>query len=278
VNGRDVDFNIDLGDNIRYRMNFCNDDAHEELEWVIENLKTKAPIYHVLSDHDVDDVSSFEFWKKTTSTEKSFYSFDVKDFHIIVLDTVSGDGELEEICLSSAACQQAKKEYDRRRDILKNLVELEKYLAENKITKEAVEKEKVQFEEQLKTIRATGKELALIERRDKGSVLQNQLDWLKNDLTQTEKEKVIIFSDHPLFSYEGKRKMYEIVNVEKVGKILQESGKRIVSISGETHEWHDEKINGVQYYLVGIFSESEIGSWAVFEWNDEGYRLEKVEK
>lgn len=278
VNSRDVDINIDLGDNIRYRMNFCGDDAQEDLVWVIENLKTNAPMYHVLSDHDVDDVASFEFWKETTGTEKSFYSFDQKDFHIIILDTVSGDGELEEVCLSSIACQNAKKEYEKRRDILKNTNELEKYLTENRTTKEELDKEKVKYEEQLKTIRATGKELALIERRDKGSVLQNQLDWLKNDLAQTDKEKIIIFSDHPLFSYEGKRKIYEIVNQKRVSEILENSGKQIVSISGETHEWHEEMIAGVQYYLIGLFSGSEVGSWAIFEWDNGGYRLERIEK
>lgn len=278
VNEKEVDFNVDLGDNIRYRMNKCDDDAPEELVWVIENLKTEAPLYHALSDHDVDDTNSFEHWKKITGTEKSFYSFDVNNFHIMVLDTVTGDGSIDPVCERNVICQNTKKEYEKRRDLLKNEQSLAKYLISNKTTRVQLEKEKFQYYQQLKAIRATGKELALIEKRDKGSLLSSQLEWVEKDLASTDKEKVVIFSDHPLFSYQGKRKLYKIVNLDKLTKILQNSDKQIVSISGETHEWHEEIIDGIQYYLVGIFSGSPIGSWAIFEWDEKGYRLNKVFK
>jgi len=278
VNKKKVDFGVDLGDNIRYRMDKCDDDAPEELVWIIENLNTKAPLYHALSDHDVDDIASFEHWKKTTGTEKSFYSFDVKDFHIMILDTVTGDGILDPVCQRNAICQNTKKEYEKRRDLLKNRQSLEKYLTGNKTTIAQLEKEKSQYDQQLKAIRATGRQLALIEKRDKGSILSAQLEWIENDLASTDKEEIIIFSDHPLFSYQGKRKLYEIVNLDELTKILQNSNKQIVSISGETHEWHEEAIDGIQYYLIGIFSESPVGSWAIFEWNEKGYKLDKIRK
>ncbi len=278
VNEREVNFNVDLGDNIRYRMNKCDDDAPEELVWIIENLKTKAPLYHALSDHDVDDIASFEHWKKTTGTKKSFYSFDVNDFHIMVLDTVTGDGSLDPICEESVLCRNTKKEYEKRRDLLKNEQSLIKYLANNRTTKTQLEKEKLQYDQQLKTIRWTGKELALIEKRDKGSILPVQLEWIKNDLASTDKEKIIIFSDHPLFSYQGKRKLYEIINLDELAEVLQSSSKQIVSISGETHEWHEEMIDGIHYYLIGMFSESPIGSWAIFEWDEKGYHLNKIQR
>ncbi|MEA2007396.1 MAG: metallophosphoesterase [Patescibacteria group bacterium] len=278
VDNRDIDFNVDLGDNIRYRMDNCNNNAHEELQWVVDNLKTSAPLYHVLSDHDIDDVASFEFWKKTTNTEKTFYSFDEKNYHIIVLDTVSGDGQLDEVCENFPTCENAKKAYEEKRDLLKNSPKLEKYLADNNTTKEALEKERVNLEKKYYEIRHIGKELALNDRRDKGSVLQPQMDWLKNDLTQTGKEKVIIFSDHPLLAYQGKRKLYKIVGLEKLTKVLNSSGKEIVAVCGETHEWHKEKIGNIQFYLIGIFSGSNIGSWAILDWDEKGPRLERVKK
>ena len=67
-------------------------------------------------------------------------------------------------------------------------------------------------------------QLVEIEKRDKGSILEPQLSWLKSDLAKTEKEKIIIFSDHPLIAYAGKRKNYEIVNQEQVSQILENSG------------------------------------------------------
>ena len=55
VNFEATDFNIDLGDNISYRVNECSHTANEDLEWVINNLNTVSPLYHTLSDHDIDD-------------------------------------------------------------------------------------------------------------------------------------------------------------------------------------------------------------------------------
>ncbi|MCK5081229.1 MAG: metallophosphoesterase [Candidatus Moranbacteria bacterium] len=278
VDTRNTDLNIDLGDNIRYRLEGCDNDAPEELAWVIGSLKTKAPLYHVLSDHDVDDHRSFEYWKEITNTPKTYYSFDVKNFHIIVLDTVSGDGDLDLLCRAGSQCEKVKEAYQMRRDLLKNLEKLALHLAENQTTKEKVVSERDYYENQFKAIRNQGAQLVEIEKRDKGSILEPQLSWLKSDLEKTDKKKIIIFSDHPLIAYEGKRKNYEIVNREQVSQILENSGKQIVSINGETHEWNEANINGVQYYLIGKFSDSDIGSWAVLEWNEESIRLEKIEK
>ncbi len=279
VDERDVDFNVDLGDNARYRMQKCNDDAQEDLKFVVENLSlAKAPFYHALSDHDIDDVESFEKWKKVTNTPKSFYSLDVKDFHVIVLDTVSGDGVVSPVCVNNPICQKVKQELDLRVGLLKDDSALATYINKRAVTKEAVEREKMYYEKRFETIRATGKELALIERRDKGSILQNQLEWLENDLSSTDKDKVIVFSDHPLFRYQGKRKLYDIVNREKVAQIFKESGKEIVSVSGETHEWYEEEIEGVRYYLVGLFNNKDRHNWAILDWDSNGPRLEHVKK
>ncbi len=278
VNARKTDFNIDLGDNIRYRLEGCDNDASEELAWIVDNLKTKAPFYHVLSDHDVDDYESFEYWKEITSTPETYYSFDVKNFHIIVLDTVSGDGELDLLCLSNSWCEKVKKAYHFRRDVLKDSTELAIYLVENKITKEKLIAERNYYEKQFQAARYQGAPLAEINKRDLGSILEPQLNWLKNDLAETQKEKVIIFSDHPLIEYEIKRKSYKIVNQEQVSQILEESDKQIVSVNGETHKWDEVNINGVQYYLIGKFDDDGQSEWAILNWDEKGFSLEKVEK
>jgi len=278
VDLRETDFNIDLGDNIRYRLEGCDNDAPEELAWVVDGLKTKNKMYHVLSDHDVDDYLSFEYWKKITETSKTYYSFDVKNFHIIVLDTVSGDGDLNLLCQVGSWCEQVKENYQERRDVLKNTEKLAIYLTQNKKNKEEIINERDYYENQFKAVRNQGVQAQEIDKRDKGSILESQLGWLKKDLEQTEKEKVIIFSDHPLFEYQGKRKLYKITNQEQVSDILENSGKQIVAINGETHEWEEAIINGVQYYLIGKFNDDGDSEWAVFSWNKNGVDLEKVEK
>jgi len=278
ADSKETDFNVDLGDNIRYRLEGCDNDAPEELAWMIEKLDTESPIYHVLSDHDVDDLKSFEYWKETTGTPETFYSFDVKNFHVVVLDTVSGDGELDPLCQPGSQCEKMKDAYHLRRDVLKNEIELETYLAENKITEEKLVAERDYYENKFKIIRNQGVQLEEIEKRDKGSILEPQLTWLKEDLIKTEKEKIIIFSDHPLVAHEGKRKNYKIVGQEEVQKILEESGKQVVAINGETHEWDEYEINGIKYFLIGKFSDSDIGEWAVLNWDENGVELERVER
>ena len=277
VNERSTDLNIDLGDNIRYRLEGCDNDAPEELAWAVEKLQTKAPFYHVLSDHDVDDLESFEYWKEVTNTPKTYYSFDVKNFHIIVLDTVSGDGELDPLCQPDSECEKIKEAYKLRRDVLKDPEKLEKYLADNKTTKEKVVAERDYYEDQFNIIRFQGFPLVETNKRDKGLIIEPQLSWLKEDLTKTTKEKVIIFSDHPLIFHEGKRKDYNIVNQLEVQKILEESGKQIVAVNGETHEWDEYNINGIQYFLIGKFDDDGESEWAILEWNEEGIKLEKIE-
>ncbi len=278
VDTRNTDFNVDLGDNIRYRLEGCDNDAPEELAWMMDNLKTKAPLYHVLSDHDVDDYKSFEYWKKTAKTPETYYSFDVKNFHIIVLDTVSGDGDLNVLCQPESWCEKVKNNYQNRRDVLKNPFELEAYLAENNITKEKLIAERDYYEKQFAGIRSQGAQSIEINKRDRGEILEPQLSWLENDLKATEKEKVAIFSDHPLFEYQGKRKLYKIANQEKVSQILENSEKQIVAVNGETHEWEEVNINGVQYYLIGKFNDDGQSEWAVLNWDEDGFDLEKVPK
>ncbi len=77
MNGEEVDFIIQLGD-------FCfpKDKNKDFFEIWTQFMKDR---YHVLGNHDMDKSSKDEI-RSFLGMERSFYSYDVKDFHFIVLD------------------------------------------------------------------------------------------------------------------------------------------------------------------------------------------------
>ncbi len=91
MNKEKVDFLIELGD-------LKDQDAEPEEKRTLEYLKRieavlakfKGPRYHVLGNHDMDSLSKAQFLKHVKNTgipqEKSYYSFDVKGLHGVVLD------------------------------------------------------------------------------------------------------------------------------------------------------------------------------------------------
>ena len=111
--------------------------------------------------------------------------------------------------------------------------------------------------------------------RDRGRIGADELAWLEADITETSLDKVLIFSDHPLFPFTSDKKRYDIVDGEKVRAILERSNKEVVAISGEAHLWHEETLNGVRYYIVDEFRKQN-GSWAYFSWDENGFQLEQV--
>lgn len=74
----DVDFIIQLGD-------FCMPFEKNESSLKVWD-SFDGPKYHVLGNHDID-VSPKAFILDFLGMEKSYYSFDVNDFHFMVLDT-----------------------------------------------------------------------------------------------------------------------------------------------------------------------------------------------
>lgn len=221
VNSKETDFNVDLGDNVSYRVADCSHSAVESFHWVLDRLKkTNSKIYHVLSDHDINSAETFKQWLSKTGLSRTYYSFDMADVHVVVLDTITGTGT-----------------FPVGRDKKTMLLEW-----------------------------------------DRGQVSTNQLNWLKDDLKKTTKGKVLIFSDHPLFVVKTSLKTYNITNREALTKILKESGKNVVSIAGEIHDWKEKKENGIQYYVVRKFHDGGTDNWAIFEWTAKGYTFKKVEK
>lgn len=111
--------------------------------------------------------------------------------------------------------------------------------------------------------------------RDRGRVAETQLAWLQRDIRETPLDRIIVFSDHPLFPFQSDRKSYDIINGDAVRKILESSGKKVVALSGETHLWHEESINGIRYYIVDEFRKAN-GSWARITWDETDFRLERI--
>jgi alkaline phosphatase len=91
MNGQRVDFLIELGD-------FKDQNTPPVEEKTISYLQTiegifkkfSGPTYHVLGNHDADSISKEQYLKSITntgiSTPSTYYSFDSKGIHFIVLD------------------------------------------------------------------------------------------------------------------------------------------------------------------------------------------------
>lgn len=267
-----TNFNINLGDSASYRVFNCSSTAKNDFSWVSQKLNA----YTVLSDHDINGKESLDYWKKETKNRKTYFSFDKGDVHVIVLDTITGTGEITSSCANNKKCAELSKKSKKLKDTYSNKAKLQLYLSEKNISLKKFLKKK---KEANKALNEKQKELKKSKTDykdwDKGNISNNQIEWLKKDLKSTIKSKIVIFSDHPLFDYSTSRKSYSINNLSKVQNILQTSNKEVVSISGETHTWYEEKINGIQYYLIDQFQSSN-GSWAIFQWDDNGYSLTKV--
>jgi len=274
VDEKKTDFNVNLGDNACYRVNKCSQTGRYDFPFIYNNLKTQSSLHYVVGDHDINGKESFDRWIEITKNQKSYYSFVSGDLLVLFLDTVTGGNEVFYKCEEDEECSSAKNKYDEYRAILKNENQLQKYLEENQITEEELERQKIENRERYLARERIVKNSYSVENWDRGSINKEQMNWIKNEIENSDKDKVLIFSHNPLFKFSSDKK-YGIDNLEELNEILYNSKKQIVSISGEVHMWHEEKINNVQYYAVDRFI-NETYNWAVFEWNEDGYRLEKI--
>ncbi|HRR34504.1 MAG TPA: metallophosphoesterase [Kiritimatiellia bacterium] len=89
MNRQNVDFLIELGD-FKDQGSTRQDTLSflKEIEQVFTAFK--GPRYHVLGNHDMDQISKAQFMSHIQNTgiaeDKTYYSFDGKGFHFIVLD------------------------------------------------------------------------------------------------------------------------------------------------------------------------------------------------
>ncbi len=91
MNDKKVDFLIELGD---FKDMDDTESAENALKYLdsIESVfkKFEGPAYHVIGNHDVDCISKEQFLNRVENTgiskDASYYSFDAKGLHFIVLD------------------------------------------------------------------------------------------------------------------------------------------------------------------------------------------------
>lgn len=255
---RKVDFQVSLGDNASHRLRNCSDTGDKDAKYVVEKIRSNGvPTYLVLGDHDIaSSVESSQNWLQTLGREKAYYSFDSKDVHIVVLDTVLGGDAMSPPCEEVESCKSAQEKFASLKEMKGSI--------EYKNAKDTLEQE----EARIKLTRSDGV-------RDAGRVGEEQLRWLEEDINSTEQEKILILSDHPLFPFASSKKSYQTVNAEKVREIIKKSGKQAVFIGGEAHLWHEETFEGFPFYIVDEFRKAN-GSWAIFEWDKDGFRLERI--
>lgn len=266
-----ADFIISLGDNASHRLGGCSKTADMDARFIADYLRTsQIPAHFVLGDHDIaSKVTSYKNWLETVRKDSTFYSFDVQDVHIIVLDTVLGGEPMSQPCEEVAQCSAIEK----RLADLKQLSFGDYQLKYPGVTlpykpeKDLLASELEKMTDGIKVTRSSGI-------RDKGRVSGEELAWLEADINSTAYSRMIIFSDHPLFEFSSGRKAYNVVNGDRVRQMLARSGKEVVAISGEAHLWHEEKQKNIQYYIIDEFRKAN-GSWVYFTWDEHGFKLEK---
>jgi 3',5'-cyclic AMP phosphodiesterase CpdA len=85
-----------------------------------------------------------------------------------------------------------------------------------------------------------------------GYVSNDQLDWLKNDLSQQNASLTLVISHHPLlapppFDQTSYGAQYLLPQAELIRDILMTSGKQIIALNGHVHVNKIEKQNNVSY-------------------------------
>ncbi len=91
MNDKKVDFIIELGDFKDQGKPVLEESTLKYLD-AIEKVygQFNGPRYHVLGNHDVDSISKEQFFARVENTgiakESSYYSFDLKGIHFVVLD------------------------------------------------------------------------------------------------------------------------------------------------------------------------------------------------
>lgn len=255
---RKVDFQISLGDNAKFRLSNCSKTGDQDNRFIVEKIRSNGiPSHFALGDHDIaNSVESYKYWLETVRMEKTYNSFDVKDVHIIILDTVLGGEPMSARCEEVQSCIIATEQVRLSRPGSAAYQEAVAVLN--------------QEEAKIKNTRSSAI-------RDRGRIGDEQLIWLENDLKNTDKAKVVLFSDHPLFPFQSGRKDYNTGNADRVRALVKQSGKETVFIGGEAHLAYEEVFDGLQFYIIDILDRAN-GSWAIFEWDSRGFRLERVNR
>ena len=274
---RDTDFNVSLGNLVRYRSDDCEDNAQSDLTWTVALLNEGARFHYVLGLRDIEStVESYEQWNALMDRTQNYYAFDKKGVRVIVLDTVLGGDAMSEPCEKVASCKDHLHRWDFVRTLLKDESTLEDYLERNGTTRDALLEEREQERAIVKSERKVIKLTRSYGNRKIGRIGDAQLNWLRDELNRTGKKKILILSHHPLLPIPDGDDVDEIRDREAVAQVLRDSGKQIVAISARPDDWIDERDGAIHFYSVQSF-QHEDGRWALFEWTRDGERFERVQ-
>ncbi len=269
---KQTDFIVSLGDNASHRLRDCSMTGDADARYIADRLRSSGlPTHFALGDHDISSsVTSYQAWLKTIDQRQTYYSFDKKGVHIIILDTVLGGDPLQVACSDHPRCAET----ETRLTDIKGL-SFQEYRDKYPDASPSLVQELRFVTSQWEAAKADIALTRSFGNRDRGRIGADELAWLEADITETSLDKILIFSDHPLFPFTSDKKRYDIVDGEKVRAILERSDKEVVAISGEAHLWHEETLNGVRYYIVDEFRKQN-GSWAYFSWDENGFQLEQI--
>lgn len=266
------DFIVSLGDNASHRLRDCSRTGDADVRHIADRLRSSGlPTHFVLGDHDIaSSVASYRAWMETTGRDKTYYSFDKKGVHVVILDTVLGGDVLRDSCTDDPECSL----FEARLADMKTLP-----FAEYQEKYPDAEPSRWQEDRSIRSLLEQEKRGIALTRsfgnRDRGRVSEEELEWLKQGLADTTSDRVVVFSDHPLFPFVSNKKSYDIVGGELVREVLETSGKEVVAISGEAHLWHEETLNGIRYFIIDQFKEAG-GSWAHISWDEDGFEFERI--
>jgi 4-amino-4-deoxy-L-arabinose transferase-like glycosyltransferase len=265
------DFMISLGDNGSHRLGDCSDTADRDMRFIANELRSsQIPVRFILGDHDIkSSTNSYQNWVEATQKDTTYYSFNEKGFHIIILDTVLGGEPMAASCEEDIECSELE-------DKLKELkhISFGEYQQKYTDSKNTLEKEALSLNSKLDAKKYSISLTRAWDIRDQGRLSDTELSWLESDLKATASSKILVFSHEPIFKFFSGSKTHNIIGGEKAREILNKSGKEIVAISGDAHVWHEEKQGNIQYYIIDQFKNKN-GSWAYFTWDNNGFRLEK---
>lgn len=103
-----------------------------------------------------------------------------------------------------------------------------------------------------------------------------QLNWLANDLKQTDRP-TLVFCHHPLFEFFRESNKYHINNYVEVQKLMEASKKVKAVFQGHVHAEETVEINGIWYatlYGMVDYSGKENNSFAIVEVNESSLTID----
>ena len=108
------------------------------------------------------------------------------------------------------------------------------------------------------------------------NIPEKDLKWLRNDLAQNEKPKVV-FCHHPLYEFYKEGSKFHVTNYKAVQQILQESSWVVACLHGHVHKEDVTIIEGINYITrLGMvdYEGLENNSFSIVELTERQLKIE----